>query len=101
MKRSNLLSLALLPVCKEGVESRFQVFELSCPRKDKTDGQSNVDDDFPGPRRADKLLALRKGFPLRSVMVCPVIICGHTKEIVKGIEFFLSGILPPEDVRIF
>ena len=86
---------------KEGVESRFEVFELSRPRKDKTDGQSNVDDDFPGPRRADKLLALRKGFSIRNVMVCPVIIGSHTKEIVKRIESFLSGILSPEDVRIF
>lgn len=80
---------------KEGVESRFQAFELSCPRKDKTDGQSNVDDDFPGPRRADKLLALRKGFPIRSVMVCPVIIGSHTKEIVESIEsFFIRDFIP-------
>ena len=39
---------------KEGVESRFQGFELSRPRKDQADGQTDVDNDFPGPRRADK-----------------------------------------------
>ena len=73
---------------KEGVESRFQVFELSRPRKNQADWQTDVDDGFPGPRRADKLLVLRKGFSIRSVMVCPVIISGHTKEIVERIESF-------------
>ena len=32
---------------KKRVESYFQFFELSCPRKNKTDGQSDIDDDFP------------------------------------------------------
>ena len=94
-KTKQFVIAGFLAGLKEGVESRFQVFELSCPRKDKTDGQSNVDDDFPGPRRADKLLALRKGFPIRSVMVCPVIIGSHTKEIVESIEsFFIRDFIP-------
>ena len=87
-KTKQFVIAGFLAGLKEGVESLFQIYELSCPRKYKTDGQANVNDNFPGPRRADKLLVLRKGFPIRSVMVCPVIICGHTKEIVKGIESF-------------
>ena len=35
---------------EEGVESRFQLFELSRPCEDKTDGQTDVDDDFPRSR---------------------------------------------------
>ena len=87
-KTKQFVIAGFLAGLKEGVESLFQIYELSCPRKYKTDGQANVNDNFPGPRRADKLLVLRKGFPIRSVMVCLVIICGHTKEIVKGIESF-------------
>jgi len=35
---------------EEGVEPRFQSFEFSRPRKDQADGQTDVDDNFAGPR---------------------------------------------------
>ena len=34
---------------KKGVESRFQIFELSCPGKNQADRQANIDNDFARP----------------------------------------------------
>ena len=59
-KTKQFVIAGFLAGLKEGVESLFQIYELSCPRKYKTDGQANVNDNLPGPSR--QVIGVAEGF---------------------------------------